>query len=93
MWYTGISWNLKRLVLCSRVDLLLDLRVNDTLADIFVDGVIGKAQIVLVSQATETVSRGLEQEFLRQSQLRTQRNDLLRGVHTDGGGKRRLASP
>ena len=67
------------------VDLLLDLRVNDTLADIFVDGVIGEAQIVLVSQATETVSRGLEQEFLRQSQLRTQRNDLLRGVHTDGG--------
>ena len=32
------------------VDLLLDLRVNDTRADIFVDGVIGEAQIVLVSQ-------------------------------------------
>ena len=45
------------------VDLLLDLRVNDTLADIFVDGVIGKAQIVLVSQATETVSRGLSRNF------------------------------
>ena len=46
---------------------------------------IGKAQVVLVGEAAETVGGGLQQELLRQAQLRPQGDDLLRGVHAQGG--------
>ena len=46
---------------------------------------VGKAQIVLVRQTGEPVGGGLDQEFFRQAQLRTKGDDLLRGVHSQGG--------
>ena len=53
------------------VDLLPDGLVRaDAPADILVDGVIGKAQIVLVGEARQTVGGGLDEEPLRQAQRR-----------------------
>ena len=47
------------------VDLLPDGLVRaDAPADILVDGVIGKAQIVLVGEARQTVGGGLDEEPL-----------------------------
>ena len=50
------------------VDLGPDGRVADAPANVFVDGVLGKAQVVLVGEAGEAVGGGLYQEFLRQAQ-------------------------
>ena len=66
------------------VDLGPDLRVRLAGADVLVDGVVGKAQVVLVREAGETVGGGLQQELLRQAQLPAQGDDLLRGVHARG---------
>ncbi len=53
------------------VDLLPDGLVRaDAPADILVDGVIGKAQIVLVGEARQTVGGGLDEEPLRQASAR-----------------------
>ena len=67
------------------VDLLLDLRVADALADVLVHRVIGEAEVILVGQARQSVGRRLDQEALRKAQLRADGDDLLRGVHADGG--------
>ena len=74
------------------VDLFLYCRVHDTLADILVDSVVGKAQIVLVRQTGETIGGGLDQEFFRQAQLRAKGDDLLR-VYIPKGEKAPVASP
>ena len=67
------------------VDLLLDRRINHAPADILVDGVIGEAQIVLIGEAGESIGRRLLQKMLRQAQGAAQSNDLLGGVHPQGG--------
>ena len=67
------------------VDLLPDGGVAHPPADIFVDGVIGKAQVVLVGEAGEAVGGGLHQELFRQAQHPAQGDDLLGGLHAQRG--------
>ena len=67
------------------VDALLDGRVHHAAADVLVHRVIGEAQIVLVGQAGEAVGRRLDEELLRQAKLTAQGDDLLGGVHPQGG--------
>ena len=56
----GRVWNLKRLALCIRSIFSRTASSGQNApADILVDGVIGKAQIVLVGEARQTVGGGL----------------------------------
>ena len=66
------------------VDLGPDGGVADAPANVFVDGVIGEAQVVLVGEAGEAVGGGLHQELFRQAQHPAQGDDLLGGVHAQG---------
>ena len=67
------------------VDVRLDGFVHHAPADILVDGVIGKAQIVLVGQAGQPVGGRLDEEPLRQAQRPAQGDDLLGGIHAQRG--------
>ena len=63
------------------VDLFFDFRVTDTATHILVDGMVSKAQIVLVRKTGKTVGRGLDEETLRQGKGTAKGDDLLGGVH------------
>ena len=64
------------------VNLLFEVRRHLALADILVDRVVGEAQIILIGQAGQAVRGRLDQILFGQTQFTAQRNDLLRGIHT-----------
>ena len=74
------------------VNLFLYCRVHDALADILVDSVVGKAQIVLVRQAGEPVGGGLDQKFFRQASS-APRAMTSSVVYIPKGEKAPVASP
>ena len=51
------------------VDLLLDRRLNNAAADIFVDRVVGEAEVVLVGEPGQPVGGRLDKEALGQPEL------------------------